>query len=599
MKNFRLKLNQLFIALILFFNCTYTLHAENFPLIANINGRHNTLLNGNWKFIIDPMENGLNRKFYLDAVSTEKSKYYSYNFENAEDLTVPGDWNTQQPELLYYEGTIWYRKIFNYQIQKGNRLFVHFGAINYASIVYLNGEELGEHIGGYTPFNFEITKLVRNGENSLVIKVDNKRHPEGIPESVFDWWNYGGITRPVTLIETPSTFICDYSIQLSNKDENLIEGWIQLDGKKLNEQISIEIPELKIKTKIKTNPNGTAVFDIKAKPSYWSPENPKLYTVNITSEFDQISESIGFRTIKTMGKKILLNGKEVFFRGVNIHAQLKGRSVYSTEDASILLGWAKELGCNFVRLAHYPHSEEMIRLAEQMGIMVWEEIPVYWRIQFSNPETYANAENQLEEIIARDKNRANIVIWSMANETPINNDRLEFITRLVNRTRELDDRRLISAALHGTKENKPNVKSIEDELIDVLDVVSINQYYGWFSGTPETLDDLEWEFDFQKPLLMTEFGASSPYDRHGDKSEKYTEENQAFYYEKTIEMIKRIPDLSGTCPWNLAEHRSPLRVMSGIEDSYSRAGFISSNGLRKKAFYVMKKWYDELIEEKK
>lgn len=594
----RKRTNQFFIALILFLYCSNDLYAEKYPLITNIIERKTTSLNGNWKFIIDPMENGVKRKFYTDAVSTEKSKYYSYNFEDAEILTVPGDWNTQRPELLYYEGTIWYRKKFNYQIKKGNRLFVHFGAVNYASIVYLNGEELGKHIGGYTPFNFEITQLMRNGQNSMVIKVDNNRHPEGIPETVFDWWNFGGITRPVTLIETPSTFILDYSIQLSNKNENLIEGWIQLDGNTLNEQISIEIPELKIKTIVKTDPKGKAVFEIKANPVYWSPENPKLYKVHIASESDQLSESIGFRTIETQGKKILLNGEEVFFRGVNIHAQLFGRSAYSKEDASILLGWAKELGCNFVRLAHYPHSEEMIKAAEEMGIMVWEEIPVYWSIQFDNPETYANAENQLEEIIARDKNRANIVIWSMKNETPIDKARFEFISRLVKRTRELDDTRLISAALHGATDIRPNVKTIEDELIEVLDVVGINQYYGWFSGTPETLDDISWEFNFQKPLLMTEFGASSPYDRHGSTSEKYTEENQAFYYEKTIQMIKRIPDLSGTCPWNLVEHRSPLRQMSGIEDGFSRAGLISSNGQRKKAFYVMKQWYQELISAK-
>ena len=110
----------------------------------------------------------------------------------------------------------------------------------------------------------------------------------------------------------------------------------------------------------------------------------------------------------------------------------------------VLLGWAKELGCNFLRLAHYPHSESMIKAAEQMGIMVWEEVPVYWRIDFGNPDTYATAENQMEEIIARDRNRANIVIWSLANETPRSDERLNFISKLAVRARELDDTRLIS-----------------------------------------------------------------------------------------------------------------------------------------------------------
>jgi beta-glucuronidase len=575
------------------------LQAKQNPLLTNIEGRNCTSLNGNWKFVIDPMEQGLWSKYFLDEEYTDKTKYKNYNLEDAETITVPGDWNSQRPELLYYEGTIWYRKKFNYQLEKGNRLFLHFGAANYESIVYLNGEELGKHVGGFTPFNFEITQKMHDGENSLVVKVNNQRHPDGIPESVFDWWNFGGITRPVTLIETPSTFIRDYSIQLSNKDKNLVKGWIQIDGDNLNEHIDIEIPELKIKHTISSDANGRAMFEIKAKPEYWSPENPKLYSVNITSGLDEISENIGFRTIETQGKKILLNGKKIFLRGVNIHAQVYGRSAWSKEDAALLLGWAKELGCNFVRLAHYPHSEQMIKVAEQMGIMVWEEIPVYWNIEWNNQGTYANAENQLEEIISRDKNRANIIIWSMANETPNNEDRLAFITRLAKRAGELDDQRLISAAIYDMKKIKPGIWTVVDKLIDVLDVIGFNQYYGWIAGTPDDLDERDWELNNQKPIIMTEFGASSPFDKHGDKLEKYTQEYQEYYYQKTIEMIKRTPDFSGTCPWNLYEHRSPLRLMSKIEDGFSRAGFISYNGQKKKAFYVMKKWYNELAEKDK
>ena len=574
-----------------------SLQAQIFPLLTNVEGRQSTSLNGNWKYIIDPMENGLRQRFYLDKELTDKTKYGSYDFNTAESITVPGDWNTQRPELLYYEGTVFYRKKFEYQPEKGNRLFLHFGAVNYKSIVYLNGEELGRHVGGYTPFNFEITQKLREGENSLVVQADNKRYSDGIPKLIFDWWNFGGITRPVTLIETQATFIRDYSIQLS-KDNKNIKGWVQLDGNNFNKKVIIEIPELKFKHSVNTDASGKANFEIKAKLEYWSPSNPKLYSVNIISESDKISEDIGFRTIETRGKKILLNGEDVFLRGVNIHAQVYGRSAYSKEDAVILLGWAKELGCNFVRLAHYPHSEAMIKVAEKMGIMVWEEVPVYWKIDFGSSDTYRNAENQLEEIISRDKNRANIIIWSLANETPRDEDRLKFISKLAGRARELDDTRLLSAALNGTSEIRPGIWSIEDKLIDALDVVSINQYYGWFSGTPDALDNMKWEFDYQKPILMTEFGASALFDKHGDKSEKYTEEFQAYYYKKTIEMIKRIPNLSGTCPWNLTEHRSPLRVMSGIEDGFSRAGLISWNGQKKKAFYVMKDWYDELMNDR-
>lgn len=415
MRFYKLRLNILLFTITILLNSLSVFEAQSFPLLTNIEGRQCTSLNGTWKYLIDPMDKGLVSEFYLDNEIAHKSTYQSYDFNQAESLTVPGDWNTQLPELLYYEGTIWCRKKFEYKLEEGRRLFLHFGAVNYESTVYLNGKKLGQHIGGYTPFNFEITENLRDGENSLVVHVNNERHSDGIPEKQFDWWNYGGITRPVALIEASETFIRDYSIQLSDDRKN-IEGWVQLDGPSLGGEITLRIPELKINCTVNTDVKGRATFKIKAKPEYWSPENPKLYSVNVASGLDEISEDIGFRTIETKGKKILLNGKQVFLRGVNAHAQIYGRSAYSEEDAMILLSWAKDLGCNFLRLAHYPHSEAMIKLAEQMGIMVWEEVPVYWRVSFENPNTYANAQNQLEEMITRDKNRANVIIWSLANE---------------------------------------------------------------------------------------------------------------------------------------------------------------------------------------
>ena len=132
--------------------------------------------------------------------------------------------------------------------------------------------------------------------------------------------------------------------------------------------------------------------------------------------------------MKRRGTDILLNGRPIFLRGICIHeeAPLRGGRAYSREDALTLLGWAKELGANFVRLAHYPHNEFMVREADRMGIMVWSEIPVYWTIQWENPATLENARNQLKEMIARDKNRAAVVIWSVANETPLSDARFRF-----------------------------------------------------------------------------------------------------------------------------------------------------------------------------
>ena len=141
----------------------------------------------------------------------------------------------------------------------------------------------------------------------------------------------------------------------------------------------------------------------------------------LSSGADKVRDSIGFRTIETRGTQILLNGKPIFLRGISMHeeAPIRGGRAFSQEDAETLLGWASELGCNFVRLTHYPHSENMTRLADRMGLMVWSEIPVYWDIDWENPATLQNAENQLRDMIARDHNRASVVFWSLSNETPV------------------------------------------------------------------------------------------------------------------------------------------------------------------------------------
>jgi len=580
-----------------------SLSGQIYPQIINISGRNTTSLDGLWRTIVDPYENGyydyrrkpLANGFGSDKDPVDKSVLQEYDFATDKTLFVPGDWNTQRAELYYYEGTIWYRKRFEYKITAGNRLFLHFAAVNYEAIVFFNGREIGRHSGGFTPFNFEITGMVKTGENSVVVKVDNKRLPEGVPAINTDWWNYGGITRQVNLIETPATFIRDYYVQLKKGDKNTISSWIQLDGKDPVQQVNIEIPELKISRKVRTDQNGYASFDIKAKPVYWSPENPKLYKVSIISENDTISDEIGFRTIETKGTKILLNGEETFLRGICIHEEAAYRNgrAYSSDEASVLLGWAKEMGCNFVRLAHYPHNEQMIRQAEKMGILVWSEIPVYWTIQWSNQDTYKNAENQLTDIITRDKNRTNIIIWSIANETPQSQERFDFLSRLAAKARSLDNVRFVSAALEK-EEVKPGLITVNDQLSKLFDIISFNEYVGWYDGLPEKCDRVEWTFSEQKPVIITEFGGECVYGLRGSKTDRFSEDYQEDMYMRSVNMFKRIPGLAGTTPWILKDFRSPRRQLPGIQDDFNRKGLVSDKGQKKKAFYIMQKWYNEL-----
>ena len=594
---------KLLILLIALLALVPTVRAQQIGLIANTDGRKTVSLNGQWQTIIDPYESGYynyryqpsDNGYFKNAKPKSKSDLIEYDFDTSATLNVPGDWNTQSDQLFFYEGTVWYKKSFDYARQPNTRLFVYFGAANYLADVYLNGEKIGQHEGGFTPFNFEITKLVRDTGNFLVVKVDNKRRRDAVPTLMTDWWNYGGLTREVKLVETPATFVHDYLIQLEKGSRQHVRGWVKLAGEKLNQKITIRIPEAGLSKTFATDNNGLAAIDFNADLKLWSPENPKLYEVLIEAETDQVRDRIGFRTIEARGTDILLNGRPIFLHGVCIHeeAPLRGGRAYSREDAQTLLGWAKELGANFVRLAHYPHNEFMIREADRLGILVWSEIPVYWTIQWENPATLENARNQLSEMIARDKNRAAVVIWSVANETPLSDARLSFLKNLISHARSLDPSRLMSAAMERHYIND-TTQMIDDPLGEYLDVLGCNEYVGWYDGLPEKADGLEWKSKYQKPLVMSEFGGDALFNHHGDALTRWTEEYQENVYRHQIGMLKRISFLRGAAPWILMDFRSPRRPLPGIQDYWNRKGLISDRGEKKRAFYIMQNWYREL-----
>lgn len=581
-------------------------------LVANVTGRITTSLNGQWQVIVDPYDVGFidyraqplkgNNAFYNSYKPKSKSELVEYDFDTSGHLNVPGDWNTQRDSLIFYEGSVWYRRTFAYAKAPHTRVFAHFGAVNYVANVYLNGQELGQHKGGFTPFDFEVTNLLRPEGNFLVVRVNNTRGKDEVPTVNTDWWNYGGITRPVTLVEVPETFIQDYSIQLAKGSTHLVKGWIQLNGPQLTQNVTVRIPEAGITKTFQTDSSGRAEISLNSNLTLWSPDNPKLYGVEVAAETDQVRDHIGFRSISVEGTDIVLNGKPIFLRGISIHEEspLQPRRAWSEDDARITLGWAKELGCNFVRLAHYPHNEAMLRMADQMGILVWEEIPVYWTIQWSNPETLQNAKGQLAELIARDHNRAALIIYSVANETPISGARNQFLSQLIQEAHSSDPTRLVSAALQAD-ENQIGGRlsiSINDPIADELDVMGNNEYIGWYSHSVADLDITDWSSKYNKPLIMSEFGGDALFGNHSDAQTRWTEEYQESLYEHQMAMLKRISFLRGTTPWILKDFRSPRRTLPGIEDYFNRKGLISDRGEKKRAFFVLQGFYRELQNPK-
>lgn len=571
-----------------------------FPLLSfaqsamiHIEGRQSSSLNGLWNVIIDPFDAGSGdwAAYYKDRKPLKNSDFVESAFEGGPQLHVPGDFNSQLLELNYYESSIWYKRTFNVQKTEDRRFFLHFAAVNYKAEVYLNGSKIGEHEGGFTPFQFEVTDLLKGGENSLIVKVNNQRMKDGIPGLGFDWFNYGGITRDVDLIETPKTYIKDYFIQLAQHDENIIDGYVSLDGPSKEQDIEINIPELHVRFKSRTDKEGKAILKFPfRKKTLWTPENPKLYEVRVSTETDHIKEQIGFRTIKVDGTNILLNGKSIFLKGINIHEevpQLRSRA-YSESDYQMLLNWAKDLGCNYVRLVHYPHHEKMVKIAEKMGLMVWEELPIYQGIDFANTGMKEKMNLMLKEMIARDKNRAATIIWSLSNETYPSPSRDSSLTALYYLTKSLDNTRLVTSAFNNMR-FEGNKAYIEDKLNSLMDIMAINQYLGWYKPWPETDKEVEWISKFNKPLIFSEFGGEAVFGNNIDPNlaSSWSEDYLADIYMRQFKMFKNIPFLRGATPWLLVDFRSPGRAHPIYQKGWNRKGLLSDRGEKKKAWHIV------------
>jgi beta-glucuronidase len=583
----------------------YAGNSGNCPLysqsaMTNISARYCTSLNGKWKVIIDPTGAGDWRQVWQERKPVKKTDFIEYSFEGGPSLNVPGDFNTQMQELKYYEGTIWYKKTFDYKLDGTKRLFIHFGAINYLASVYLNGNLIGTHEGGFTPFEFEITKQIRKSENTIVVRVNNQRLKDGIPGLVYDWFNYGGITRDVDLVETDNSFIRDYFIQLRKHSSNEVLGWVRLDGDHLKQNIEIRIPELKVDYKTRSNDEGIAEVKFSSKFKLWSPGNPKLYAITIESETDTVKDYIGFRNIETKGTRIYLNGNPVFLKGINIHEEnpLKAARAFSESDALILLTWAKELGCNMVRLAHYPHNEYMIRLAEKMGIMVWDEIPVYQQIEFSVPGVTEKMDLMMREMVSRDKNRCGVIIWSLSNETSPSPDRDNALLKLTDKCRNMDSTRFVTSVIND-EDYKNNILNVWDTLYHHFDIISFNEYLGWYTPWQGEPRDIKWKLVCNdKPVVITEFGGEALYGSNSgpkDEAASWSEEYQEHIYKDQIEMFGTRSDLCGVFPWLLADYRSSGRMHPVYQKGWNRKGLLSERGDKKKAWSILKTYYDSIV----
>lgn len=553
--------------------------------------REKISLNGDWNYAVDQYDTCLRQKWFNENYTDSQgnSLPVDFSFDQWPLMKLPCTWNTISPEYLLYEGAMVFTRKFHFDQNQhsGKKVFLKIGAVNYTARLFLNKSYIGMHRGGSTPFYIDITNYLQ-AENRIIIVADSTRRPEQVPTENTDWFNYGGLYRDIELILLPQVFIQNFFLGLKNDDtyKNL-QAKIFL-SEEANGSAIVKIPELNLSKNLEIkNGFGELTFPVE-NLTLWDPENPKLYKVELSFGNDFLSDEIGFRQISVCKQKILLNGKNIFLKGISCHEESLPNGKALCDDERIQnIKLAKELGCNFMRLAHYPHHENTARLADKLGLLLWEEVPVYWAIKFHREETYNDAQNQLKELIFRDINRASVIIWSVGNENADTDDRLNFMANLAKTAHKIDSSRLLSAACLVDQVNN----KISDRLTEYLDIIGINEYYGWYNPDFSRLPQMLNNSNPEKPVIITEFGADALPELHGSVTEKGNEEYQEWVYQKQTETLAQITYVQGMTPWIMYDFRCPRRS-AAIQKYYNRKGLLSPDkNYRKKAFYVLQKFY--------
>lgn len=570
-----------------------------FSLLVNPYARDGISLDGVWSAIIDQFDIGAKKKLWLDREVSDKSEILEYSWNGGLTLNVPGDWNHQDPGLWWYEGTVWYARHFQAEREEGKRRILYFAGVNVRCEVWLNGIKVASHEGAFTPFQVDVTEVLKDGDNFLAVRVNNNRRSDVIPAMNFDWWNYGGITREVMLLSVPNRHIEDYFIRLQPGSSDRILVDVCLSSAVSGQDVWVEIPELKWKVRLTSGPDGTASGSFRVKKiGLWNPLAPKLYDIRVSSAEDVVVDRIGFRNIAVEGTRILVNGDPVFIKSISFHEEIpmEKRRAVSESDARILVDASLELGCNTIRLAHYPQSEHIVRYAEEKGLLIWEEVPLWQGIDFSNQETYLRAETYLREMIERDRNRCAIGFWSISNETKPAADRDAFLSRLLSYGRSLDSSRLFTSAFdiaHYVPE--ADEFQMKDDFAGELDVIGINKYMGWYTKWPKPAAEIGWNVFPDKPLIISEFGCEAVAGHFGDSdvANSWSEDYQVSLFRDNLAMFGNIPNLAGISPWLLYDFLSPRRQHPTKQSFFNRKGLLSDKRCRKKAWYLMKEYYAE------
>jgi beta-glucuronidase len=542
-------------------------------------------LSGFWDFRLDPAERGVEQGWH-DGFAPQRH------------IAVPCSWNEQFQDLKNYFGRAWYQARFHLpRGWQGRRVWLRVGSANYWADVWLNGERAGGHAGGHLPFEFDVTRLVRpEDENVLVIRVNGElsletvpwgmvpdphlpRSAEQYPDINFDFFPYCGLHRPVILYTTPPAAIRDLSVHTTLNEP----------GASLHVAVRADLPEgARIPCALYPAGEGTAVVTGEATwatdgsfhcqlavpdPRLWGPADPYLYTLHLDmiqdgQTCDEYQLPVGLRTVAVQGDQLLLNDRPIFLQGFGKHEDFpvvgRGFCLPVAVKDFALLRW---IGANSFRTAHYPHAEQVLQMADRQGLMVIAESPaVSLFFGRGTRQRLAVCKQQVEEMIARDRNHPSVIMWSVANEPDSDVPQaVPFLKELADLCHKLDNTRPVTFASH---------KGVADEAIRYFDVMCLNRYYGWYSDPAQlelACQKLGDEMDamhqkFGKPLLLTEFGADALAGRHTDPPELFGEEFQVELVRRYLEVVRRKPYAVGAHVWTFADFRTAqtFRRVTGV-----------------------------------
>lgn len=538
-----------------------------------------------------------------------------------EFMAVPSSFNdvVVNNDKRLFVGDNWYeRQVTMPRIEKGEEVVVRFGSVTHQAYVYADGLLIGEHKGGFTPFECVIPECLYNQDTirltvcannelnyttlpvgNYMEEVDENGKVRKIVKENFDFFNYAGIHRNVILMTRPKTRIVDISIvsQLSKKlDKAEISVAVETIG---------NYDKLKIVIFDQDGQNLGEVVESKLllkNPKLWEVLNAYLYTAKVDlyikdKLIDTYQESFGIRKIEVKKGQFLINNKPFYFKGFGKHEDvyINGRGL--NEAANLMdMNLLKEMGANSFRTSHYPYSEEMMRLADKLGIVVIDEVPAVGLFQnFSAAldilgegekpkntwevmQTKQAHEQIIDELIARDKNHPSVVMWVVANEPASHEDGArEYFEPLISRMKNADpEQRPVTLV------NIMLATPDKDKVLDLLDVVCLNRYYGWYVahgdlkkaviGLKKELEAWQ-ELYPDKPILITEYGADTLPGFHSMWEIPYTQEYQTDYYSANHAVFDQIENVVGEQVWNFADFETNvmlIRIKGNHKGLFSR-----------------------------